>query len=278
MEFKTLRTKLTDAAWRWASLTFGTARTETAGVEIMQCVNRCITNGTSENGAFLHYLSAALKSEIKRANERNAVQESRNITLPENKRRKLKQMIRYAESCGKDISAVQTQEKLATVFCCSATEIAELIQHTELTKTVPEQAENADGEVVSLLETASIFARSGDRTAEEEAVLTEELEYLLNTIDGVFLSSQERTKAYLSALLTHRLLTELENARVSAQMIETLLFGKRFASTAEARKVVQSFFGNGVFITQEEVAAWFGRDKTDASRTMRKFWERWKCE
>ena len=273
-EFKTLRTKLTDAVWRWANLKFGTAKVKTAGIEIMQCVNRCVSNANSKSGEFVDYLSVALKLEIKRANERNAVQESRNITLPENKRRKLKQMIRYEVSCGKDISDARTQEKLATVIGCSAQKIAELVRYNEITKTIPEQAKNAEGEEVSLLETVAVFIRSGYSTAEDESVLTAELEHQLNAIDETFVSSQERTKAYLSALLTHRLLTELENARVSKQTIENLLCRKQFANTVEACKIIQSFFGNGDFITQEDVAAWFSRDKTDASRTLRKFWEK----
>ena len=75
-------------------------------------------------------------------------------------------------------------------------------------------------------------------------------------------------------MLTHRILTEFDEAKIDHETIEKLLCGKRFANTAEAHKVIQSFFGNGDFVTQEEVAAWFNRSKTDASRAVGRFLEK----
>ena len=46
---------------------------------------------------------------------------------------------------------------------------------------------------------------------------------------------------------------------------------RSFAMTAEALKVKEAFLSGDKCPTQQEVAAWFGRDKTDASRTLRKF-------
>ena len=49
-----------------------------------------------------------------------------------------------------------------------------------------------------------------------------------------------------------------------------LILEKAFSETQEAKKVIELFQDDTLPI-QEEVASWFGKDKTDASRTMKKF-------
>ena len=47
-----------------------------------------------------------------------------------------------------------------------------------------------------------------------------------------------------------------------------------FSRTQEARKVIEAFLSGEQCPSQQEVAAWFGRDKTDPSRAMSKFKEK----
>ena len=61
-EFLTLRTKLTDAVWRWALLTFNPKKIENAAIEIMECVNRSVL---SYEGSVKHY-RAPLKTPLKK--------------------------------------------------------------------------------------------------------------------------------------------------------------------------------------------------------------------
>ena len=65
MEFLTLRTKLTDAVWRWTLLTFNPKKIENAAVEIMECVNRSVLSyeGTAEH--YINYLAHSLKKRNK---------------------------------------------------------------------------------------------------------------------------------------------------------------------------------------------------------------------
>jgi len=44
-----------------------------------------------------------------------------------------------------------------------------------------------------------------------------------------------------------------------------------FAGTEHGKKLVQLFFESKTFPTQEDIAAQFDKDKTDASRTIRVF-------
>ncbi|MBR1713932.1 MAG: hypothetical protein IJ717_03180 [Treponema sp.] len=81
---------------------------------------------------------------------------------------------------------------------------------------------------------------------------------------------EKRTKTYISALITSQFLCEAESANIEIENALDLIRKKTFAETQEARKVIELFQKNEL-PTQEEVASWFGKDKTDASRTMRKF-------
>ena len=101
----------------------------------------------------------------------------------------------------------------------------------------------------------------------------EELNSCIEKMNNVYLKSQDRTKKYLSALITRQFLFGAENANIEIKKALALIRKKPFADTQEARKVIELFLKN-TLPTQEDVASWFDRDKTDASRTMRKFLEK----
>jgi len=79
---------------------------------------------------------------------------------------------------------------------------------------------------------------------------------------------QDRTKPYLSALLTHRVLCELDAAKVDSTVIAVVLRNVRFSDTEHGRTLIRLFFEAKSFPTQEDIAKQFGKDKTDASRTI----------
>lgn len=127
-----------------------------------------------------------------------------------------------------------------------------------------------DGEERSLWDTVPAQETMPDETV----ILKTELECCLTEIDKIFVTAQERTKPYLSALVTHRLLVELESAQADMDNAMTLLRTSSFAKTEAAQKIIVEYQKGGAFCTQEDIAKRFGRDKTDASRTLKKFLEK----
>jgi hypothetical protein len=83
---------------------------------------------------------------------------------------------------------------------------------------------------------------------------------ILNVIDKVFKSKQERIKPYLRALITLEILkAEFETLPDGYECIDYTFFEK---------------YSNGLKKpTQKEVAKDFGRDETDASRTINRFYK-----
>ena len=271
VEFLTLRTKLANAVWQFAALTFGTANIENASVEIMECVNRSVLSykGTAEH--YINYIASALKQEIIRANGKLHTFNTSAISLPDKKQRQLHQLCSEAEQYGKDLNATETQMWLAERSGYPVSEIAQLIEWKYQTTVKSEYSISKEGEEISLFEYTVSAAYTDNSTAETNLVEKLTLEQVLQTVDAAFTASQNHIKPYLSALLTHRILCELDAAKIDRETIADILSNTTFASTEHGKKLIRLFFATKIFPTQEDIAAQFDKDKTDASRTIRVF-------
>ena len=270
-EFLTLRAKLTDAVWRWALLTFNPKKIENAAIEIMECVNRSVLSyeGTAER--YINYLARSLKQEINRANIKLHTFHSEIIPLPENKRRKWNRLCTAAAHYGKDIERAETQAWLAKRTGYTVDDIAKLIQWQLQTTVQSEHIDFENDNGYSLFDSAALCIQNGYKATDACLVEHDHIERCLQLIDAAFVASQERTKQYLSALLTHRVLCELDATKIDSTVILEVLHNARFSDTEHGRTLIRLFFEAKSFPTQEDIAKQFGKDKTDASRTIHKF-------
>ena len=270
-EFLTLRAKLTDAVWRWTLLTFNPKKIENAAIEIMECVNRSVLSyeGTAEH--YINYLAHSLKKEINRANIKLHTFHSEIIPLPGNKRRKWNQLCAAAAHYGKDIERAETQAWLAKRTGYSMNEIAKLMEWKVQTAIQSEHIDFENGNGYSLFDSAAVCIQNGYKTADAFLIEQDHIKHCIRLIDAAFATAQDRTKLYLSALLTHRVLCELDAAKVGSTVIDVVLRNARFSDTEHGRTLIRLFFEAEAFPTQEDIAAQFGKDKTDASRTISVF-------
>ena len=270
-EFLTLRAKLTDAVWRWALLTFNPEKIENAAVEIMECVNRSVLSYEGSAEHYINYLARSLKQEINRANIRLHTFQSEIIPLPENKRRKWNRLCVAAAHYGKDIERAETQEWLAKRTGCTVNEIAKLMEWKVQTAIQSEHIDFENGNGYSLFDSAAVCIQNGYKTADAFLIEQDHIKHCIRLIDAAFATAQDRTKPYLSALLTHRVLCELDAAKVGSTVIDVVLRNARFSDTEHGRTLIRLFFEAKSFPTQEDIAAQFGKDKSDASRTISSF-------
>ncbi len=270
-EFLSLRTKLTDAVWRWTLLTFNPKKIKNAAVEIMECVNRSVLSyeGTAEH--YINYLARSLKQEINRANIKLHTFQSEIIPLPENKQRKWNRLCAAAAHYGKDIERAETQAWLAKRTGYPVNEIAQLMEWKAQTAVQSEHIDFENGNGYSLFDSAAVCIQNGYKPADTLLIEQDRIEHCLRLIDATFVASQERTKQYLSALLTHRVLCELDATKIDSTVILEVLHDARFSDTEHGRTLIRLFFEAKSFPTQEDIAKQFGKDKTDASRTIHKF-------
>ena len=270
-EFLTLRAKLTDAVWRWALLTFNPKKIKNAAVEIMECVNRSVLSyeGTAEH--YINYIARSLKQETARANIKLHTFQSEIIPLPENKRRKWNQLCAAAAHYGKDIKRAETQAWLAKRTGGQISEIIKLMQWQLQTAVQSEHIDFENGNRYSLFDSAALCIQNGYKTVDTFLIEQDHIERSLQLIDAAFAASQDRTKPYLSALLTHRVLCELDATKIDSTVILEVLHNARFSDTEHGRKLIRLFFEAKDFPTQEDIAEQFDKDKTDASRTISSF-------
>lgn len=270
-EFSSLRNKLAEKVWQWAEMTFGKSKIQNASVEIMKCVVQCISSFDSTYGKFICYLSASLKNEISRAKEKNAVFEASCIKIEEKARRLMKNVFQYLDENALNINSAETQLKISQIFGIEPKKIANLARLEIHSETVGESALKSDGEEFSIFETiAGKEENPCDRLSKND-----ELCSLLEKIDKEISALQLRTRPYVSSLVTFSLLRELETAGILEDSMIKMFNEFSFFQTDESLKILAEFRKNPN-LTQEEVASWFGRDKSDASRTMRKFLEKLK--
>ena len=278
-EFSVLRTKLAENVWLWAKFVFNPERLKNSGIEIMECINRSITSFGGDTKDYIKYIAASLKQEIGRANEKNAVFEARIIDLPEQKQRRIKQILHNADEYGKDIQQTETQQELAEIFRLVPEEVTKLATLYFQSQVQSENVISSYGDVISLLDCAAVFEASRYKKPDDELIsqldqneIISKINLFLVDIDKIFCTkSQERTKPYLSALLMRQLLDDLKNAGIDNKQISGLLENRTFAQPEEAHDILEHFLSDNELPTQEAVAAMFGRDKTDASRTIRSF-------
>lgn len=269
-EFKSLKEKLATYIWKWCAAVFESKKLENAGVEIMECINRSLSSFKGEAAGYMPYIATALTTEIWRAAVKTALEERCLIRLPNKKQRMIKQFLRFAERCGKDITNPDVQKMIAKEYSYPIEKVSKLAQYYVQSFVQGDTIVLDDGEERSLLD----IVPAQDATPEEMVISKAELECCLTEIDKAFAAAQERTKPYLSALITHRLLVELESAQADMDNAMTLLRTSSFAKTEAAQKIMAAYQKGGAFCTQEDIAKHFDRDKTDASRTLKKFLEK----
>ena len=279
-EFLTLRTKLTDMIWRWAKCIFTSSKLENAGVEITKCIKRCILNCQGKPDKFIHYLFVATQQEIKRANIKLSIDEKNIIHIPEKKERRLRRLIAYAQSYGKNIYESNTQQWLSKAVGYSIEEIRQFVEYKMLLDVKSEYMRSEDGKEVSMFDNAkTCIEYNGEEPFSfvHSENVREDIYSLLKNIGDCF--SQEKvntqdqkcSKKYLGALLTRQVLVELEASNVmNACDIVSLIKNTHFCDVA-----ILKSFKNGVLPTQQEIAKGFGKDKTDASRKIKQFIEKY---
>lgn len=275
-----LKTKLADFSWRWAEGVFGKTKIECAGEEIMKCAAACLKNFSGQPDDFIKYLSASLKTQIERANERNAESESSAMKAPEKKSRLAKNAIRYAEENALEIRSDAAQEKIARIFGLPKEKIRRALDCCFTCRTEDEFVIGDDGEYASMFDTALLSPKSRNRYPAEKALLDGDmqakLKHKLFRIDLIFQKKQERVKPYLSALIMRQILFELDNAKIDFGQFPAFLSEFNFSKYGKSAELLENVASGKDIPTQEETAAMFGKDKTDASRTMRGFLEKMK--
>lgn len=215
-----------------------------------------------EKGApFLHYVNAAVKNEISRERQKNYLH---GLKVPQKILRQWKLLLQLAHSRGIDSRDINKMRELGSMLSYSKNVLEQVLDFGKVT--ICSDIITIDGKERSVFDQL----KSDIGNPENELEKTEELEAVLHRfiiMDNFFRKKQERVKKYLSALLTLKFYSDL--------VILTKMNGRKeeFAFVdIELYVELEEIEVKGITLpSQQDIASLFGRDKTDASRTLNEF-------
>ena len=266
--YRTLQTKLAALVWQWAQQKFG-RKADNAGLEIMQCINRSFTSYCVESGSYVKYLFSALKKEINKAWRKARQIEKCSIRIPDPQQRKIKYIMRIAEQMGKNINALNTQKTIADMTGYPVEMIRTLLNYDNISQINDDLMINNQNKDISLWE---VINCSPYETVEETLLQQEKIERYISIIEKAFILEKEKTqkqlcaKKYLGALLTYEVLYELtaNNIGEMSYIIDKLKYTSFFDVT------IANLFSAQKDFVQQDVAQLYRKDKSDASRKLKK--------
>lgn len=166
---------------------------------LMETAMECIKYYDKDKGEFLHLFNSSMKRDLHIAKAKEIIEEKRQGIRVSNEDDKLiRKIIALANSKGLDIYDITIQQKILKVLNLELSRLQELLRINDDAVAVSSTVTNDDGDEVELFDLQSSHEKNAeDRLAEESAFIS-----LIDRIDEVFTTVQDRQKRLLSMLLT----------------------------------------------------------------------------
>lgn len=166
---------------------------------LMETAMECIKYYDKDKGEFLHLFNSSMKRDLHIAKAKEIIEEKRQGIRVSNEDDKLiRKIIALANSKGLDIYDLTVQQKISKALNLEPSRLQELLRINDDAVAVSSTVTNDDGDEVELFDLQSSHEKNAeDRLAEESAFIS-----LIDRIDEVFTTVQDRQKRLLSMLLT----------------------------------------------------------------------------
>lgn len=210
---------------------------------------------------FLHYVNAAVKNEISRERQKSYLH---GLKVPQKIFRQWKQLVQLAHSRGIDIRDIHKMRQLGSLLGYSENVLEHVLDFGNVT--ICSDRITVDGKESSAFDMLESDIGSPEKEFEKKEAMKTVLHQFF-IIDSVFSKKQERVKAYVSALLTLQfyravsLLFQTNEKQETFSFIDANLFNELQEKESRGEKLP----------AQQDIAWRFGKDKTDASRTLNRF-------
>jgi hypothetical protein len=234
--------------------------------ELMDTATYCLKYFNSQKGAFTHLFNSEMKKAVKRAKYRESQENKRRgVVLPREAERLVRQMFLYARRMGLNLYERYTQEILSNEFNIPIEIVEQLIYAEYKAKPVRDCMRDDDGEEISIFDLNSSCEKTAEDKMADEAGFTEVVE----EIDRVFTTVQNRQKRFLSMLLTVEIIKACDEALDKAKNVLT---GKELFS----EEVLDYYKKHGKLLTNRKIAEICGISEQSLSRTYKNFKEKLK--
>ena len=233
---------------------------------LMETAMECIKYYDKNKGEFLHLFNSSMKRDLHIAKAKEIIEEKRQGIRVSNEDDKLiRKIIALANSKGLDIYDLTVQQKISKALNLEPSRLQELLRINDDAVAVSSTVPNEDGDEVELFDLQSSHEKNAeDKLADESAFIT-----LVEKINDLFKTVQDRQKKLLSMLLTVEIIKacdeDLEKAR---QVLEDKeLFNE---------EVLDYYKKHGELPTAKQIGLRCGVSEQSLSRTYKNFKEKLK--
>lgn len=233
---------------------------------LMETAMECIKYYDKEKGEFLHLFNSSMKRDLHIAKAKEIIEEKRKGIRVSNEDDKLiRKIIALANSKGLDIYDLTVQQKISKALNLELSRLQELLRINDDAVAVSSTVTNEDGDEVELFDLQSSHEKNADdRLADDSAFVL-----LVEKINGVFNTVQDRQKKLLSMLLTVEIIKACdENLDKARQVLECKeLFNE---------EVFDYYEQHGELPTAKQIGEILGVSEQSLSRTYKNFKEKLK--
>lgn len=233
---------------------------------LMETAMECIKYYDKSKGEFLHLFNSSMKRDLHIAKAKEIIEEKRQGIRVSNEDDKLiRKIIALANSKGLDIYDITIQQKISKVLNLELSRLQELLRINDDAVAVSSTVTNDDGDEVELFDLQSSHEKNAeDRLAEESVFIS-----LIDRIDEVFTTVQDRQKRLLSMLLTIEIIKACD---------EDLDKAKNVLSSKELinEEVFDYYEKYGELPTAKQIGILCGVSEQSLSRTYKNFKEKLK--
>lgn len=239
---------------------------EEYSMTLMETAIECIKYYDKTKGVFLHLFNGSMKRDLHIAKAKELIDNKRRgIKVAGEDDKLIRRIMALASSKGLDVYDMAIQEKIAKILDIGADKIRELIQLNDNTVAVSGTLKNDDGEEIEIYD----FQPSHDPTVEDSLCEKSAIIELVDKIESVFVTVQQRQKRLLSMLLTVEIIKALD---YDVAKTTEILQGKELLND----EVVRLYVKNKELPTAKQIGLWCRVSEQSLSRTYKNFREKLK--
>jgi DNA-directed RNA polymerase specialized sigma subunit len=233
---------------------------------LMETAMECIKYYDKDKGEFLHLFNSSMKRDLHIAKAKEIIEEKRQGIRVSNEDDKLiRKIIALANSKGLDIYDLTVQQKISKALNLELSRLQELLRINDDAVAVSSTVTNDDGEEIELFDLQASHEKNvEDKLADESSFIA-----LVEKINGVFNTVQDRQKKLLSMLLMVEIIKAWDEDLDKAKNVLT---GKELFN----KEVFDYYKKHGELPTAKQIGKILGVSEQSLSRTYKNFKEKLK--
>lgn len=233
---------------------------------LMETAMECIKYYDKDKGEFLHLFNSSMKRDLHIAKAKEIIEEKRQGIRVSNEDDKLiRRIIALANSKGLDVYNLTVQQKISKALNLELSRLQELLRINDDAVAVSSTVTNDDGEEIELFDLQASHEKNvEDKLADESAFVS-----LVEKINGVFNTVQDRQKKLLSMLLTVEI---IKACNEDLDKAKNVLAGKELFN----KEVFDYYEKHAELPTAKQIGGICGVSEQSLSRTYKNFKEKLK--